>query len=278
MLEFESLAMADAYEWLGTGEMAGEFLLVNQSTISRNQSRFQALNKQLKEAKCVDLMSMERAIHQKWRFEKGHDLRLHTFQWTNHLMKQQHLGGWKMNPYTVSTTKKPLLDLLERRVIDGACAPYPLIASADSNTFAFLPLYRSCLQVLTDAGSNLALDRCLSAGDISAMTVPKKLLFVPKEAAHCSAEIDAMQFASHGESKVSSSIAPRYWGIPLTTLVMPNLRALDYDTSIPYEEHLVVLKEWAGHPRIISLWGKLTDSLRSTLGRFQISGLVDLNA
>ena len=276
MLEVESLAIADVYEWLGTGSKAGEYLWISQATVSRNQARFQALSNELKDAGCLDLLAMERAIHQKWRFDQGCDLRLHAFRWTNCLTRWQPLAGWKLNPFTVSGTKKSVLDLVERRVIDAACVPYPLIASADSSIFAFLPLYRSCLQVMTNAESVLASERCLSAGDVSDTTVLQQLPFVPKEAARCSAEIDAVQFASDGTSTMSSQAPFRYWGIPLTTLVVPDLCALDYDTSIPYEEYLVVLKEWEGHPRVSALREKVTNSLQSTLGESDVSQLVDV--
>ena len=273
MLDFESLAIADAYEWLGTGSCAGEYFGVNQSTVSRNRKRFKALSNHLEQADCLDLLSMERAIHQRWRFQQGSDLRLHVFRWMNDLLAKGSLEGWKVNPASVSRTKKAVLDLLERRIIDAACAPYPLITSADKGIFAIFPLYRSRLQVFADIDFMLVSEKGLRPNDISLLTTPDHLHFVPKEAVQCSAQIDAMLFTpSSLASLVPAERSCRYWGMPLTPLIVPNLRALDFDTSTPYEEYLVVRKEWAGHRQVSALRQCLVNSLNSALANYEIHG------
>lgn len=273
MLDFESLAIADAYEWLGTGSCAGEYLCVNQSTVSRNQKQFKALSNQLEKADCLDLLSMERLIHQRWRFQRGSDLRLHVFLWMNNLLTQQALEGWKVNPASVSRTKKAVLDLLEHRIIDAACAPYPLIASADKGIFAIIPLYRSRLQVFADSEFLLVREKGLHPHDISLLTTPAHLPFVPTEAVQCSAQIDDMLFTpSSRMNLVPAERSCRYWGMPLTRLIAPNLQALDYDTSMPYEEYLVVRKEWAGHRLVSTLRQYLVTALNDALVNSKIHG------
>ena len=125
MLEVESLRIADAYEWLGTGERAGRSLFISQSTVSRSIKQFRALNDQIKQYNCMELLEMERVIHQKWRFHQGEDLRLHAFRWSNHLIAKQIVARWRLNPAEVSVCKRPVLELLEQRVIDAVCATYP---------------------------------------------------------------------------------------------------------------------------------------------------------
>jgi hypothetical protein len=44
------------------------------------------------------------------------------------------------NPLERSITEAPALRLLEDRVIDALCAPYPMITGLDREKFALLPL------------------------------------------------------------------------------------------------------------------------------------------
>ena len=278
MLEFESLRIADAYEWLGTGGSAGEYLSISQSTVSRSIKRFKALTDQLQEFNSMELLEMERVIHQRWRFHQGQDLRLHAFRWTNHLIAKHPLAQWRVNPVEVSVTKRATLDLLEQRVIDAVCAPYPLIATADKGIFACLPLYRSCLQVMTEDASIIAQERSLRRGDIASITTLGTLEFVPPEAARCSFDLDAKQFGITIRSKISTPMPARYWGIPLTPLAAPHLSPLDYETSIPYEEYLVVRKEWAGHPHVSALRQSLIQAMQTAIGNGDCAGMIDFAA
>ena len=236
------------------------------------------LNDQIKQCNCIELLEMERVIHQKWRFHQGEDLRLHVFRWSNHLIAKHAVARWRLNPAEVSATKRPVLELLERRVIDAACAPYPLIATADKGIFACLPLYRSCLQVMTNKNFDITHEKGLYSGDIATKTVLGTLQFVPPEAAHCSAHLDAIFFDAGESDKTTTRMPGRYWGTPLTPLVIPDLSPLDYVTSIPYEEYLVVRKEWAGHPHVSTLHQTIKQSMQRALGDQLIAGLIDFVA
>lgn len=226
----------------------------------------------------MELLEMERVIHQRWRFHQGQDLRLHAFRWTNHLIAKHPLAQWRVNPVEVSVTKRATLDLLEQRVIDAVCAPYPLIATADKGIFACLPLYRSCLQVMTEDASIIAQERSLRRGDIASITTLGTLEFVPPEAARCSFDLDAKQFGITIRSKISTPMPARYWGIPLTPLAAPHLSPLDYETSIPYEEYLVVRKEWAGHPHVSALRQSLIQAMQTAIGNGDCAGMIDFAA
>jgi hypothetical protein len=278
VLEVESLRIADAYEWLGTGERAGRSLFISQSTVSRSIKQFRVLSDQIKQYNCMELLEMERVIHQKWRFHQGEDLRLHVFRWSNHLIAKHAVARWRLNPAEVSVCKRSVLELLERRVIDAVCAPYPLIATADKDIFACLPLYRSCLQVMTNKNFDITHEKGLCSGDIATKTALGTLPFVPPEAAHCSAHLDAIFFDAGESDKTTMCTPARYWGTPLTPLIMPDLNPLDYVTSIPYEEYLVVRKEWEGHPHVSVLHQMLNRSMQRALGDQWIAGLIDFVA
>jgi hypothetical protein len=275
MIEVDALCVVDAYEWLGKGDAAGRFLNVSQPTVSRENKRFRVLRKQLDELDCLDLVFMERIIHQRLRFQQGRNLRLHAFQWLNHLIAKQPLPQWKVNPADISVTKRSVIDLLEERIIDAACAPYPLIATLSKDTFAFLPLYCSCLQIMTNTASVITQEKGLHAGDIAYLTLLGSLSFVPEEAAKCSKQLDAMQFGNTKDGKSKDSIPFRYWGTPLTPLVAPHLSAIDYGTKIPYEEYLVVHKDWAGHAHVSELQRTIINAMQSAIRKQEISGLID---
>jgi DNA-binding transcriptional LysR family regulator len=202
VLELESLTLADTYEWLGTGSAAAEYLCCNQSTISRSIQKFRRLEKDLKESDCIDLLYQERSIHQRLRFAKGSQLRLHAYQWSNYVIRTHIPAEWTINPIAVSSTKKDVIDLIIDRKIDAAFLPYPLIADVNTTWIECIPILRSQLQLFTREGSSLSLERNLSRNDISSNTTLRALDFVPKVATECSKHIDASLF---GENSVIKS-------------------------------------------------------------------------
>lgn len=264
MLELESLTLVDAYEWLGTGSVAAEYLCCNQSTVSRSIQKFKRLEKDLRESDCIDLLGQERSIHQRLRFAKGAALRLHAYRWSNYAIRTKIPTGWTINPIGVSATKKDVIDLIVDRKIDAACLPYPLIADADKTWIECIPVFSSHLQLLARKGNTLSLEGNLSLNDISSNTTLQALDFVPKIATECSRQIDVSLFGENSVKKSDPTAkGTRYWGIPLTTLVAPDLKAVDFVSPCPYVEFLVVRKEWAEHPMTLQLLG----SVKKTIGQ-----------
>jgi hypothetical protein len=178
---------------------------------------------------------------------KGSDLRLHAYRWTNHLISSHVPEGWKTNPARVSSTRRDVIELIVHRQIDAACAPYPLIANADKTWIECIPIFRSHLQLFISKNNRLSLEQNPSQIDIAETTVLEPLDFAPKQASQCSQEIDSSLFGSKTGRNNRSRTEPRYWGIPLTPLVAPNLKAVDFASPCPYAEFLVVRKEWAEH-------------------------------
>jgi len=254
VLELESLTLADAYEWLGTGSAAAEYLCCNQSTISRSIQKFRRLEKDLRESDCIDLLYQERSIHQRLRFAKGSKLRLHAYQWSNYVIRTHIPAEWTINPIAVSSTRKDVIDLILDRKIDAALLPYPLIADINTTWIECIPIFRSQLQLFTRKGSSLSLENNLSCNDIASSTTLQTLNFVPKAATECSKHIDASLFGRNLFVKPDPTDKEiRCWGIPLTTLIAPELKAVDFASPCPYVEFLVVRKEWAEHPMTVQL-------------------------
>ena len=115
MLEVEALRIADAYEWLGSGISASEYLKIHQTTISRRVKQVNIAEAKLVAIKAQDLMVAERKIHQTLRFKQGRRLRLHLYQWANELIHKEIPDNWEVNPIRISATKTPAINLLEKR-------------------------------------------------------------------------------------------------------------------------------------------------------------------
>jgi hypothetical protein len=264
MLKLETLRIADAYTWLGSGSSAANYVSCNQSTVSRKLREVEEVLHWRNGDGAGSLLAMERRVHQHWRFSKQSDLRLHVYPWTHCAVKTSLTSGWRVNPSDVSVTKKSVLGLLQARVIDALCAPFPLVASIDRQDFGLFPLFTTSLHLLCDSGSSLAQERALTASDIGFASRFGALTFVPHEATDCSKRRDSQLFSGSCSDVSRPCATSRYWGTPLTPLVLKNLKILDYEPVGVYSEYLVVLNEWQSHPCILQLLRDLTKSIQSS--------------
>lgn len=264
MLKIETLRIADAFTWLGSGSAAAEYVSCNQSTVSRKLREVEDLFDQRKGDGAVSLLAMERRVHQNWRFSKQADLRLHVYPWTHLAVNNAVTIGWHVNPSGISVTKKSALGLLQARVIDALCAPFPLVASIDQQDFALFPLFTTSLHLLCDSVSSLAHETALTTSDIGFASRFGALTFVPHEATDCSKRFDRQMFCGSLADVSKPCATSRYWGTPLTPLVQRNLRMIDYEPLGLYSEYLVVLNEWQSHPCILQLLRGLTTSIQSS--------------
>lgn len=210
MIETNALRIADAHEWLGTGVAASEYLYCHQTTVSRTVKQVQITQAKLITIGAKDLLEAERKIHQTLRFRQGQHLRLHLYRWTNELIHREITVNWEANPIHISATKAPGIYLLEKRIIDAICAPYPLIANISELKFAVVPLYTSFLQLLSKFDAAIAREKNLSEADIASLTKLGKLDDVPIEASACSYRMDSEIFASTDPSKRRIAQEQRY--------------------------------------------------------------------
>ncbi len=239
MLEVEALRVADAYKWLGTGVAVSEYLKCHQTTISRVVKQVNIAKAELVAIGAQDLLIAERKIHQVLRFKQGRHLRLHLYQWTNKPIRKEIPVNWEVNPVRTSATKAPAINLLEKRIIDAICAPYPLIANTSEQKLSIIPLYTSFLQLLSNNGAVLTRERGLSKADIASLSKLAKLDFVPIVASACSEIIDAKMFSKRHPQEREIGLERRYWGIPLTSLASKTLQPISYKPICPYAEYPV---------------------------------------
>jgi hypothetical protein len=262
VLKIETLRIADAVTWLGSGSAAANYVSCNQSTVSRKLREVEEVFHWRSGGGAGSLLAMERRVHQHWRFREQVDLRLHVYPWTHLAAATELQRGWHVNPPDVPVTKKSALGLLQARVIDALCAPFPLVANVDQQEFALFPLFTTSLCLLCDSGSSLAQERALTTSDIGATSRFAALTFVPHEATDCSKRFDSQLFSGSLADLSKPCTTSRYWGTPLTPLVQKNLRMMDYGPLGVYSEFLVVLKEWKTHPCTLQLLRDLTMSIQ----------------
>jgi hypothetical protein len=276
MLEVEALRTADAYEWLGTGISASEYLKIHQTTISRVVKQVNIAKTELVAIGAQDLLIAERKIHQTLRFKQGRHLRLHLYQWTNELIRKEIPANWEVNPIRTSATKAPAINLLEKRVIDAICAPYPVIANVSEQNFSIIPLYSSFLQLLSNNGAAITRERGLSKSDIASLSKLEKLDFVPREASACSETMDAEIFTTKRPKERRIKLEKRYWGTPLTTFASKMLQPISYKPICPYAEYLVVLKEWENSKLVCKLQESITRAIQKAVSGDPVVELINV--
>ena len=276
MLEVEALRTADAYEWLGTGISASEYLKIHQTTISRVVKQVNIAKIELVAIGAQDLLIAERKIHQALRFKQRRHLRLHLYQWTNKIIHKEIPDNWEVNPIRTSATKAPAIQLLEKRVIDAICAPYPLIANVSEQNFSIIPLYSSFLQLLSNNGAAITRERGLSKADIASQSKLEKLDFVPAEASVCSENMDAEMFTANHPKERQIELQKRYWGTPLTTFSLNMLQPIPYKPICPYAEYLVVLKEWGNDTRVSKLQESITGAILKAVSGDPVVELINV--
>lgn len=265
MLDLDTLRIADLYAWFGCQATTAQELGCNQSTVSRRARQANRLRPRRRSWDQEDFLLLERQVYQCWRFAKGRELRVHAYRWINPVLREHLPDSWLLNPPRISATRLCPIQLLQEHVIDALLAPGPLVADLDPERFDLVPVYSAPLQLLAASGSVLACETGWSAADIAGSSVLAGLDFVPTGAAQCSRELDAALFdtgATRTEELARVAALPhRYWGMPLTPLVVPGLTAVDYPSPLPYREILVVLREWRHHLEI----GRLLQTVRHRL-------------
>lgn len=255
MVSLEQLQALDVYQWLGSGGLAARVLQCHQSTISRQclaVTRTFGLRAAARRRSAqgagwgVELLALERQVHQCSRFGRRRMLRLHSYRWSSGYSQAIAAAGWITPPPEADATRPDPLALLTDRVVDAALLPGPACPDPADRRFRVLPLYTTPLQLLVPASSGLHRERGLSASDVARAACLGRLPFVPVLARRCSQQLDGALFgAAPAATDRPGAVTPtvRCYGNALTRLLLPELRPLDLDLGVTYREVVVVLEE-----------------------------------
>jgi len=263
MLDPDRLRVADYDQWLGCQQIAAAQLGCNQSTVSRRAGEVRHLAATRSSIEGKDFLSLERGVHQRWRFARAKELRLHGYRWIQPLLRGQLPESWRLNPPDVSLTPVCPLRLLDNHVIDALLAPWPLVADLDRSRFALFPVYVSPMLLLVAPATAEALvgETGLRGCEIAAATRLAPLPFVPPEAWDCSEHLDRQLFGPVDPAPEAPVAGSRYWGMALTPLIRGDLAVLNYAMPISYGEFLVCLQNWSEHGQLQQLLAAVRHSL-----------------
>ena len=138
MVTEEQLAALDLTLWLGSTERAAEVDFSNQSTISRRHHKvlrqfgieLNRTKRQLEVSGDLQLLDLERQVHQLARLKRRLGLRLQVPFWLQNKPGVVPPEGWSMNPQRVDLNCTDPVTLLREHVLD-ACLATPTQIPSD---------------------------------------------------------------------------------------------------------------------------------------------------
>ena len=155
MVTQEQLAALDLLIWLKTTEQAAQLAFSSQSTICRRtQTVLRQFDLKLERAPSgrrpagdVELLDLERQVHQQARFRGHHPLRLHVPYWTRRDALRDLPDGWCANPLLPDLVCDDPVTLLRVHILD-ACLVTPTQLPARQDDLVLLELYRRPIQLI----------------------------------------------------------------------------------------------------------------------------------
>ena len=284
MVTEEQLAALDLTVWLGSTERAAEVDFSNQSTISRRQHTvLQHFGIELKRSKTervvtgdLQLLDMERQVHQMARLKRERGLRLQAPFWLQNSPGIAPPKGWRMNSPRADLSCRDPVTLLREHVVD-ACLATPTQIPSDRDDLYILELHNrpidlTLLNQNNQSESDLAdgFQWSLEQGNLELKLMP----FLPASCRERSQQwfqemltihqperltTTVLQPSLHsGESFLMAYLTPEMrMAQPLPGLKLPHFEPYSYT------EHLVLLAQHANEPAMLTL----IESLEHQIGR-----------
>ena len=283
MVSEEQLSALDLTLWLGSTERAAEFEFSNQSTVSRrNHKVLRQFGIELKRTKTeleasgdLQLLDMERQVHQMARLKRRRNLRLQAPFWVLNSLGLVPPEGWRMNPKRANLSCADPVTLVREHVLD-ACLATPTQIPADRDDLFILELHHRPIDltflVRNDQGPSDLADRfqwSMESGNLQLKLMP----FLPTSCRERSQQwFEELLTITQPERKEAMAIRPsRHSGqsfvVAYLTEEMRMAQPLpcqvykDFE-PFAYTEHLVILAQHANEPAITAL----LDSLQQQIG------------
>ncbi|MEB3105222.1 MAG: LysR substrate-binding domain-containing protein [Cyanobacteriota bacterium] len=282
MLSLDKLAALDLSVWLRSGQEAADRLAITQPNVNRRVHHCLALLG-LNLAKHDDewevegpafgleLLALERRVHQTARWMGRAPLRVEGTYWSGPLLLNPSPAGWVVGRCNVVGIGRPL-QWLREGMIDGWLAGGPDWPEPQDPEFAVIELCHMPVHAVVAPGHPLLhqLERGqkLSWDDVAAFpslalppgTYPKVEASLKELGLWSSPARMARYRRSRWEGKTEQQLMVGYATV-LSEQVAGGLVRLPLQLPLASGEALVVVRQWAGHPRIKALAELLRERL-----------------
>jgi hypothetical protein len=281
MIERKRLECIDYLQWLGTGELAAKMLFCNQATISRNCNEIEKLFNASLEREEIGrytvigdkfLLRLERMVHQKERFIKGHRMRLHKassieyFNWNPPI-------GWQSNPPSKYESKVDGAELISDYVVDASIMLNPQVSNLDRDRFTVFELFRSPLSLYCRSKNNLTNLKAVSKNEIAERAELTHFQRSPESVIKSTNQLHRSIFgqnAKKNEGKENSiASADQVFYAHGLAQIEKKYFLINYDIEYETSDYLVVSKENENQPRILELLDSLARGLRPAASKTQ---------
>ena len=283
MVSEEQLAALDVTLWLGSTERAAEFDFTNQSTVSRRHRKvlhqfgieLKRTKSELEASGDLQLLDMERQVHQMARLKRRRNLRLQVPFWLLNSPGLVPPEGWRMNPQRANLSCTDPVTLVREHVLD-ACLATPTQIPDDRDDLFILDLYHRPIDLTllarNDQSPSDIEDRfqwSLENGNLHLKLMP----FLPASCHERSQQwFENLLTIARPERQEAMAIRPsRHSGqsflVAYLTEEMRMAQPMQYQVhqdfdSFTYTEHLVILAQHANEPAILAL----VESLQQQIG------------
>lgn len=286
MVDEEHLESLDFMLWMSGSHRAAQLTHTNQSTVIRRANAVLSIfGTEIRRSRRIgwcdrgptDLLRMERAIHQRFRFRGRRPLRLHSPYWSQRVVQPKLPRGWIINPADPAQPCENPLQLLRQHVID-ACLVTPTQIEASGDDLLCIDMVHSVIDLTifdpASAESPAPQRTCLASLLEAAPSFQLELFdFLPRTCREISQRWFHTHFANAEASDVADPDSASLRKQVRVAFLTPEMRAtlnspFLVDSSRPrsYRETLVVLRENGREPRFL----ELLDALQSV---FRLSSL-----
>ncbi|MEB3259108.1 MAG: LysR substrate-binding domain-containing protein [Cyanobacteriota bacterium] len=262
----------DVLLWVCNGQHAGQVTTLSQPTISRAARHVsESLGINLRKIRGewhingdTRRLNQERGLHQAARWAGQGPMRLEAGAISSRRLADPAPPGWVLGRGDAINQPRSLA-LLRDRVIDAWLCTSAVDLPADApSTLHVFELYREPLRLVASANHPLAREHGLNSADLAPFpSVALDSDWFPTSAAHLrnhglwSAPRPMTHHRSqHWEGRTADGHTLAY-ASPLTLAHQPGLTPLDFELGLDHVLALVVLQDWANHPRTHDLLEEL---------------------
>lgn len=278
MVTLDQLAALDLVIWLRTSERAAEMLCTNQSTISRrSRATLQEFGVRVErnsdgwhaigDTETLQLLQLQRQLHQRARLIGRQPLRLQVPFWTRNTPQWRLPEGWCTNPPDPALACEDPVGLLRDRVID-ACLITSCQMPADADDLVLLELYCRPIELTLFPPSDCAdvVDVFRRQRDHGGLNL-ERVKFLPNSCTRNAASLfQVLTGAAPPKRPLRQPLENGHCAVSVSFLT-PEMRSVqeqpwvvgDFLDPCLYVERLAVLAENAAEPAVQRLQNLLVD-------------------